>query len=248
MKQHRLLQPIVFGIALACFISLLFAARIYAQPLDVLVSSAQYTTYVQASDWAWENDISHLVTIACRTNTATLPISDEIAFYTTQEGLPNHTTASAGLFQVSDTTGWGFANAEAISQLWFSPLADQTQSINVHISIGSNHGPWTAGEVSLFDLTSNSQLWNYSWSFWSPGNIPWDDPQSYGTGPANFSIYTDFSTSHTYELIMQVSSNAGDDSQQVQMQLTGLQVVPEPSTVLLLAMSGAALAIYRRRR
>jgi hypothetical protein len=35
----------------ASFASLLFGVSIYAQPLNIVVSSAQYTTYVEARGW-----------------------------------------------------------------------------------------------------------------------------------------------------------------------------------------------------
>jgi hypothetical protein len=83
----------------------------------------------------------------------------------------------------------------------------------------------------------------------SGNNIPWDSDGS----TANFNLATDFRASDQYELTMIVCSNAGDDDESVQIRLTGLQEtglqeIPEPSTGLLLAMSVAALAIYRRCR
>ncbi len=219
----------------ACFGSLLFVGSICAQSLNIAASSAQYTTYVWARD-----DSGPPIS---RTTISSSPISDAIVIPIRGGIIINHAIANAGLFDVSDETGVGFANASATSQLWFSPLVDQTQTVGIQISV--QNWPFNGGSVSLLDLTSNYELWNYSW-LGDPGNVPWE-PGTYH-GAANFTLDTDFLASHEYELTMATSSNAGMDHERVQIQLTGLQVVPEPSTALLLAVGGAALAISRRRR
>jgi hypothetical protein len=251
MKRSKSSPAGLVVIPLVCFMSLIFIGSISGQPLYVTVSSAQYMTYVEAKG-SPNTTYPEIV----RTLTSSSPISDEIDQPLLVFGAPstNYAIANAGLFEVSDQTGWGKANAEAISQIWFSPLGDQTQTLNIQISAdGSPSIVWTAGQISLLDLTANSVLWSYSWNAGGSGsvpvgvplgnNIPWDslDP-SY----ANFSLDTDFFASDQYELTMKVCSNAGDDSEFAQVQLTGLQVVPEPSIVLLLVLCGTTLAIFRR--
>ena len=242
------------GRALASFSSFLFIGSLYAQPLYVGVSSAQYTTYVEG-----QGAPTTTYPPVSRTTMSAFPISDEMAF-PLEEGFgaggTNYAIANAGLFGVSDRTGWGFANAEAVSQLWFSPLADQTQALNVQINAqGAGLSfSFTSGQISLFDLTANSELWNYSWNAGgsamvpvpvpSGDNIPWDGPYS---PTANFDLNTDFLALHQYELTMIVCSNAGDDTEIVQIQLTGLQEVPEPSSVGLLLPAALGLAAARLR-
>jgi hypothetical protein len=257
MKRSKSSQAGVVIIPLACFMSLLLIARVSAQSLYVTVSSAQYTTFVEV--FQATNSGNNAGNIVSRTTTTSSPISDEIDLPIIAgpgEGDITHAIANAGLFGMSDQTGWGFANAEAVSQICFSPLADQTETLNIQISIdGSPSFVWTGGQIRLLDLTANSELWNYSWNAGGSGsvpvevplgdNIPWD---SLDSSYANFSLDTDFLASDQYELTMIVCSNAGDDSEFAQVQLTGLQVVPEPSTVLLLALCGPTLAILRRRR
>ena len=258
MKRSKSSQAGVVGIPLACFMSLLFIGRISAQPLYVTVSSAQYMAYVEVFQATTsENNSGNVVS---RTTTTSSPISDEIdlpIIVGPGAGGVTHAISNTGLFGMSDQTGWGFANAEAVSQVWFSPLVDQTQTLNIQISAQGATQPqkFTAGQVSLLDLTANSELWNYSWNQGgsvsvpvevpSGNKIPWD---SLDSSYANFSLDTDFMASDQYELTMIVCSNAGDDSEFAQVQLTGLQVVPEPSIVLLLTLCGTTLAILRRRK
>jgi hypothetical protein len=233
----------VLSRAAVVFVALLWIVGACAQPLDIALSGAQFTVHVEAQGYPLDT-----YPRVSRTTVSSAPVSDRIDVLRSDYGIMNHAIASAGLFEVSDQTGWGMANASATSRLWFSPLADTTQTLGVDISISSGHGPFTAGSLSLLDLTANSELWNYNWSYCSPGNIPWSQPVSWWTGSLSFNLQTGFLASHQYELTMQASSSAGDDSQQVSIQLTGLEVVPEPSAACLLAVFGAAFWMARRRR
>jgi hypothetical protein len=232
----------------AFFVALLFVGSICAQPLNIAVSSAQYATYVEAQ--GYDTNTHSLLPPISRMTILSSPVSDKIdvPFEQSFPNFTNHAIASAGLFEVLDHTGWGVANAGATNQLWFSPLVDQTQEIGIQIT-NSTVGPNTAGSISLLDLTSNSELWNYSWTLGpTTNNIPWaGGAKPYGVG-ANFNVDTVFLASHQYELTMSTFSNAGDDSEDVDIQLTGLQVVPEPSSAcfLLFALLGFRACLVRR--
>jgi hypothetical protein len=223
----------------ACLLSFLFACHVCAQPLHVAVSNAQYTTYVEA-----QGDPITDYPQTSRTTLSLTPISDELAFPIEFASVTNHAIASAGLFEVSAQAGWGKANATATSQLWFSPVTDQTGSIGIQIDAPLRHG-FNWGEISLLDITADSQLWDYHWdqSQADSGNIPWDPAYGY-FGMVNFTTSTDFLASDEYELTLTVSANAGDDTANAQIEVT----VPEPSTTLLLGVFGAALAILHRRK
>jgi hypothetical protein len=232
----------------AGFLALLFIGNLQAQPLSVAVSSAQYTTYVEA-----EGTPTSIYPPVSRTTVSAFPISDQIAMPLTEgfgAGGTNYAIANAGVFGVSDRTGWGVANASATSQLWFSPTADQTQTIGIQVyAIGASQPlRFTGGQISLLDLTSGSEVWNYYWSVLvSPnagsGNVPWDLTDQ---STANFSVDTGFLASHQYELTMMVNSSAGDDTEIAQIQLAGLQAVPEPSSVCLILPALAGLFAARR--
>jgi hypothetical protein len=241
--------------AMAGFIPLLLIGNVHAQPLSVDISSSQYLTYVEVLQVT--NDSSDIGNVVSRTTTSPVPISDEIdlpILVGQGKGSITHAIANAGLFGVSDQTGWGFANAEAVSQLWFSPLADHTQTLNVQINASSGFSPdFTAGQIRLSDLTANSEVWNYSWNAGGSGmvpvpvpsgnNIPWE---TLSPTTANFDLDTDFLASDEYELTMIVCSNAGDDSESAQIQVTGVEAVPEPSSVCLVLPALLGLTAARR--
>jgi hypothetical protein len=228
-----------------CFGLFFFVGSIHAQPLNVAVSSGQFTTYVEAQ--GVDAQTGALTPPISRTTTSSSPVSDEIDL-PYPEYFPdatNHAIANAGLLVVYAQAGWGGADASATSRLLLSTLSDQTQTIGIQLSRGglSFDG---VGSVSLLDLTSNTELWNYSWDYYGPVNFLWD-PGSGGSS-ANFNVDTDFLASDQYELTMIAESQAGDDAGIAQIQLTGLEVVPEPSTTLFLAMCGASLMIFRRQQ
>jgi hypothetical protein len=208
---------------------------------------------VQASN---EGDFSDNRIWIERTTSSSSPLSDEIHIPLNLSHPPgtdptiNHAIADAGLFDVSVQTGWGKANAAATSQLWFSPLQDQTLALNIGIYARGRYGgghPFTGGQISMLDLTSNVELWNYSWSYADYyGNIPWDSG-NYGPN-ANFTtVETDFSAADRYQLTIEANSNAGDDSEEVDIQLTGLEVVPEPSSANVLLAALFVCSITRLR-
>lgn len=235
--------------SVAWLMAFLIPGSLSAQPLSVVISSAQYTTYVEATTQGFPDTTYPPIS---RTTVSSSPISDEIdmPFEMFSQVGTNYVIANAGLFEVSDRTGWGRGNASATSQLWFSPLVDQTQTIGIQIyAVGATQPQmFTAGQVSLFDLTADSELWNYSWSvridpYAGPGNVPWDPADN---SRANFNLDTDFLASHQYELTMMTCSCAGDDTEIVQIQLTGLDAVPEPSVVSLILLALPGLPALRR--
>jgi hypothetical protein len=255
MKQPKQLHSLFVIMALTCLMPTLFTIQVYAQSLSVSASSAQYTTYVNASGIDPYN--GNIFPEVSRTNVSATPISDEFAFPNGYifNGVPatNYAIANAGLFQVSDVTGWGGAAAEAVSELLFSPVADQIQMLGIEMALTGSPDNFesSAGQVVLMDLTANSQLWNYSFVNYWPGypvqiptgdNVPWS-----GGGPvANFTFDTSFLESHQYELMMIAASQAGGDDEYVQIQLTGLQVVPEPAVLPLFGTCIFGAAFLRR--
>lgn len=248
----KIINHSLFGISITSF---LLSGTSYAQPLNISVSSAQYTTYVAARDYSQGG-----ATIS-RTTVSATPFSDEIdvpsQYFVDNTQVDNVAIANANLFMVSDQTIVGWAAATATTRYLFSPLADQTQSIGIQIDArGANGISWTAGQISLMDLTLGSQIWGYSWNPSSlpdlstglsltpePSTVPWDTT---GGITANFALNTDFNQSDQYALAMMVESQAGTDVEFPQMQVTGLQVVPEPNSLPLMFLGLGGLIAIRR--
>jgi hypothetical protein len=233
----------------ASFAPLLFIGSAFGQPLNIAVSSAQYSTWVYSVDIDTNNQPLPPVS---RTTISSSPISDGIDTPSPFRPPPFntiHADASAGLFEVSVNTVQivGNAQAQATNQLWFSPVVDQVQTVGIQILAGPNV-LYTYGSISLLDLTSNSELWNYYWMELSyANNIPGGGPGANGAnGKANFNVDTDFLASHQYLLTMTVGSNANKDGESADIQLAGLQVIPEPSSVCLLPVALLALSHFRK--
>jgi hypothetical protein len=190
--------------------------RTSAQSLSIAIYDAQYTTYVTAGGYG--------MAPISRTTTAPFPISDQVDLVS--DHVSSHAIASADLFAVSEQTYFTTADAEAVSQIRFCPLTNQRQTLNIQITAGL---PYDEGLISLLDLTSNSQLWNFSWNALGSGNnIPW----TRFLGAADFNVDTEFFASHQYELTMAAGSDARDDDEFVNIRLNGLEVIPEPSVIL----------------
>jgi hypothetical protein len=224
---------------LACSVSLIAIGGAGAAPLNVYVSNAQYTTYVDDTSEVDSTEITRT------TVSATPPLTDEIYMPTIYDGVTNHVIATADLLSVSDQTYLGRGNASATSQLWFTPAANQTQTIGFNFyALGANGGhPYTSGHATLLDLTASSTVWSYGWELGpTSDNVPWD---IYGN-TANFTVNTSFDSSHQYELDMTTFSNSADDAEIVSIQLTGL-AVPEPSSTGLFLMALAGFPFLRRK-
>ena len=128
-----------------------------------------------------------------------------------------------------------------MANIKFTSLIDQP--IGLNFSRGGRYF-YTAGWVTLTDLTLNSTSWSYGWSQWT-NNVPWQVEWPLN---AEFGAGEPLVASHDYELQMALSSNAGSDSQFAHIGV----IVPEPaaSRLLLLALLGmpAASRISRRWR
>jgi hypothetical protein len=231
------------------------------------VLNSQYTTYVmvqgtngesgttaQAGDfelWPWGNS---------RMTVSPAPISDEmyapvsgllsaqagtetfgVSAYSSMGGLEHEVDAAAGAHN---------ATAGAESEIWFSPTTSGTANIELDFAVAYNW-EYSAGSVSLIDLTSSQTLWNYGWYLLS-GTVPWSSPYG-GSGVATLALETDFKATDSYALTMYTQTFSDYDAEQVSIQLSGLEVapgspafVPEPSTFVLVGLGVMFLLTLNR--
>ena len=157
-----------------------------------------------------------------------------------------YTTTADGVEGFGQSTS---STATARSDIFFSPLSSGTTSIGLDF-FGANEWYSSDGYASLLDVTENQTLWNYGWSLMGQGTVPWtnnydgDASQSH----AAVSVDVDFDATHTYELVMNTDTDSNGDTQIVQIQLSGIEAVPEPSTIALIGLGAASWLVLRRRR
>jgi hypothetical protein len=205
-----------------------------AEPLTVDVLSTQYTAdlYTRVVRWDGVCCGELIETTDSRTTSSLTPISDAL-----QVGGEDWARATVDMFSISawssalpdlsslEFTGSSTASAEAALQ--FSPLQDGRATIGIDLTGGGNF--LSEGFVSLYDITTDQLLWNYWWGCCFDGNIPWT---SYGS-LSTLALEQDFLSSHQYTLTMYTRTSANKDSSFMTMQVSGLQKVPEPSSLFL---------------
>jgi hypothetical protein len=226
---------------LGVLVAFLFTGSTYAQPVPIGISGLRYSTFVSAT-----TPSNGVFTTASRTTLSSSSFSDELIV----QGDNNYggeSRANSSLAEVEAYSGvfGGNGLASASSQIYFSPLVNRTETVGLQFSSAVGYY-CCSGLVSLFDLTSQLELWNYSWSNRS-GNVPWVSTPG-GAGSASAELYprSDFLASHHYQLTLMTSARSASDHDQCRIRLTGLQQVPEPAGVCLLLMGLLGLPLLRR--
>jgi hypothetical protein len=234
---------------------LLIAAPAAADPIGITIVQSTYSIDLTARIVDLTTDPFTDLTRA-RTTVGHDPFSDSLAV---TSPLGSHSTAggSADLFSTVTHTATvqmpGDVTASfagVAEQIAFTTASDITGDIGLAVS---GPFPHTAGSVRLTDLTTNLLLWNYMWDSGVNGNgvsgtIPWASPAATSVA---WSVGTSFLVDHAYRLEMSTFTTAHGDSQTVGMTVSGLQPVPEPSTIMLLLFGGVcfvAAAASRHRK
>jgi hypothetical protein len=228
-----------------------------AAPLEVTVLDANYTASV---GWLCA---TNYVTASSGSSSIVSAAPASNRYINQNSGLPMYNVkwaeADASLFEIFGYTstaggveGYGesmASSATARTDIFFSPLSSQTTSIGLDF-LGANEWYYSDGYASLVDVTANQTLWNYGWAFMGQGTVPWTNNYDgvAGQSHAALSVDTDFDATHTYELVMNTDTDSNGDTQNVQIQLFGIEVVPEPSAFALIGLGTAAWLISYRRR
>ncbi len=221
------------------------------------VLNAQYSTSVMAEGTNGEplnvskaGNFSLWSGGTSRLTVSPIPISDEM--YAPVSGLLS-AEASAEMFQVSvysrmatpedSAAGARRATAGAESEIQFSPLTSGTATIQFNL-FGNYEYMRSDGSLRLVDLTSSQTLWSYGWQ----GLINAFSPNPDGTATGMLSFETVFNAGDTYALDMYTQTFSDEDRELVWIQLSGLEVVPEPSVFALVGFGVAFfLALHRPR-
>jgi hypothetical protein len=229
-----------------------------AAPLQVSLHDTRFSTYIfVATNAGWSEGVSasQLSPVSC---------SDALAFAYGDPQSPGEpgslgAAASATTFGVSVRSYYHAgpvffpadnATARAESRIEFSPLTSGLANLTLTLN-GAQEWFYSAGGLSLLDLTTDQTLWDYEWNFSSfiPGAARTFNPD----GSVEFAAALDalFDSNHLYALTLHEQSWADSDRQQVSVQLGGLgvaSVIPEPSALALTSISAAVLLGGRRPR
>jgi hypothetical protein len=219
----------------------LVSSEAFAGPIGVNVFSQTYSTTVQKSLIQ-----SGLPPVSdSRSTSSSSPIVDHM-----MNSTYGYAHANASAFSVladADATGsrgtFPSTGATATSILDFVPLADEIGSMALNVAHRGSPA-YTEVVVQLLNLTTNQLLWDIGWSF---GNsAEWINYRlQFPDGAPTLS--TAFSHTNLYRLTMSTRVGASGDSQRVSLQLSGIQSVPEPASLSLLALGAVAVTAARAR-
>ena len=228
------------------------APKSYPAPLPINILNTRYTTTVFNQEWIPPQGSN--TNILTRTQVLTVPISDSINNPVTGQ---LSSQANADLFVIYVNTpsqagldpNFAHSQASATSEIWFSPLTSQTTTLNIQFA-GGDHWLFGAdGSISMLDVTSGNEVWNYGLPNPGSGSVPDWAPWSYTgglttAGSGTLELDTDFNVDDIYELTISTDAFAQNDpnSPWISLQLSGFEPVPEPSTFGLLGLGLFALA------
>ena len=213
----------------------------YADPLPVGFSSSLYTTFVSVSCNGADGPTNQF-----RTTISSSPTGDDLILVGPGSGGESEAHSSFFGVEAYSAVFGGQGTASATNLISFAPVTDQTQSLDFQFSSVARYY-YSSGSVRLFDQTSATELWNYYWDGSTSGNVPWVSTNFGFTATAQLNLQTDFYAAHVYELTMNTSVGSASDTVQAQIELLGLQAIPEPSSIALLLTALPALFAIRRR-
>jgi hypothetical protein len=130
--------------------------------------------------------------------------------------------------------------AYTTTALTFMPLVGGTTPIDITFLTGGM-AYYSESMVRLMDLTTMTQVWAFGWGYK-------EELARRAMVGSPTTLATTFDAAHVYELTLFGRTDARDDNQTLTTRVSGLQPVPEPSTLLLVGLGVSAAAIKRRRR
>jgi hypothetical protein len=225
--------------------------------LDVEILNAQHTTSLSLFRYNYPFDFTS--TNFSRTQISSTPVSDSLNNPLTGSLAVEAHAELFGVHAFAPSPGGADSyvqthSATATNEIWFSPLNSGSTSLTALFSAAGHWYDCSQGGLSLLDLTTGTELWNYQWTSLSGdvAGVPVVDLMYYPTIATNMLLSADFIAGDIYKLTLHTRVNAGNSprSPTITLQLTGLDpisIVPEPSA---LAMGGLGILggwVVRRR-
>ena len=152
----------------------------------------------------------------------------------------------------------------------FSPTSSGLMDVLIDVALLGAALPYSEGFVSLVNVTLDEPLWFHHWGYQGDPDIQgagadraepylaYDMKErirfSYMDGKYGWGDYgqvsqaTNLSEDHEYRLVMYSECNANGDTERVFLDVSGLEIIPEPATLSLLTLGSLALMMVRRRR
>lgn len=189
-----------------------------------------------------------------RTNNSSHPTAD---YFKSPDGSGRiESRAEADLFRLATLADAGMrgvyrghSEAYARMELVFNPEVDAIAAITLNFHMSGEYA-WGGNQVTLFDLTTATPVWNYFDQGIGGGNIPWNyfAPNSEEGVSACVTVATELFAAHNYRLLMDSwGSSSVPDSDGRTVTVSGLEVqaVPEPSVA---ALAVLAMGLWRAHR
>jgi hypothetical protein len=221
-----------------------------ADPMPIGIVSTRYKTFVETTH-ALDPDLSEVV-VTARSQDSTTAISDSLRVNDAEWARVHSDLFSISTYtEAKDpVTRFAYSKASAESVTEFLSLQSGTVLLNVDLTAEDYAILFSQGAVTLVDVTAGLMLWDYWWDTRNAnfGNVPWI---AQGTccslWTAGLDLETPLSASHLYSLrIFGGTDSSIPDLETLTISVSGLQPVPEPSTLFLVG-SAAAIGVWRRR-
>ena len=224
--------------------AVLLAACTSAWSTPVRLNGSYFTTIVSRGVWGING-----FDLESRTNESSLPIVDSLvseAAWINSRSETDFLTISS--YAASDYPFHDTATASAKAVVNFSPSSTDVVPIFIDV-IGRGHWYFSLGSISLYDVTAGTMLWNFDWNGTS-GTLPWVDHGNVEPrGTAAVTMHTALQDAHDYRLTLYSWVNSQEPSSpHIQIQVRGIQVIPEPSAIALVSLAGLGLMVARSRR